>query len=47
MSNICEIKVPDVGNVHDIDVVEVSIQAGDVIELLADACRCPCVKLSI
>ncbi|MEN9898397.1 MAG: dihydrolipoyllysine-residue acetyltransferase [Pseudomonadota bacterium] len=31
MSNICEIKVPDVGNVHDIDVVEVSIQAGDVI----------------
>ncbi len=33
MSNICEIKVPDVGNVHDIDVVEVSIQAGDVIVL--------------
>ncbi len=33
MSKLVEIKVPDVGNVHDIDVIEVTIQTGDVIEL--------------
>lgn len=31
MANIIEIKVPDVGNVADIDVLEVLIQAGDLI----------------
>ncbi|MEQ1528528.1 MAG: 2-oxo acid dehydrogenase subunit E2 [Methylococcales bacterium] len=33
MTRLCEIKVPDVGNVAEIDVVEVLIQAGDVIAL--------------
>ncbi|MEI7840124.1 MAG: 2-oxo acid dehydrogenase subunit E2 [Methylococcaceae bacterium] len=33
MSKLVEIKVPDVGNVHDIDVIEVTIQTGDVIVL--------------
>ena len=33
MSNLIEIKVPDVGNVHDIDVIEVAVQTGDVIAI--------------
>jgi len=33
MTSVCEIKVPDVGNVPEIDVVEVLIQAGDIIAL--------------
>jgi pyruvate dehydrogenase E2 component (dihydrolipoamide acetyltransferase) len=33
MTVLIEIKVPDVGNVADIDVVEVLIQPGDVVEL--------------
>lgn len=33
MTRLCEIKVPDVGNVAEIDVVEVSIQPGDVVAL--------------
>ncbi len=33
MTVLIEIKVPDVGNVADIDVVEVSIQPGDVVAL--------------
>lgn len=33
MTRLCEIKVPDVGNVPEIDVVEVLIQAGDIITL--------------
>jgi len=33
MTRLCEIRVPDVGNVAEIDVVEVLIQAGDVVEL--------------
>ncbi len=32
-TGLCEIKVPDVGNVPSIDVVEVLIKVGDVIEL--------------
>ncbi len=31
MSTTIEIKVPDIGNVHDVDVVAVEIQTGDVI----------------
>ncbi|MCK5871580.1 MAG: 2-oxo acid dehydrogenase subunit E2 [Methylococcales bacterium] len=33
MSDIIEIKVPDMGDVGDVEVIEVSIQAGDVVEL--------------
>ena len=33
MTTIVEIKVPDVGNVPSIDVVEVTIQAGDIVAL--------------
>ncbi|MDD5754288.1 MAG: 2-oxo acid dehydrogenase subunit E2 [Methylococcales bacterium] len=33
MSTLIEIKVPDVGNVHDIDVIEVAVQTGDVITI--------------
>ena len=33
MTTVVEIKVPDVGNVPSIDVVEVSIQAGDIVAL--------------
>lgn len=33
MTNLVEIRVPDVGNVADIDVVEVLIKPGDVVEL--------------
>jgi len=33
MTNLVEIRVPDVGNVADIDVVEVMIKPGDVVEL--------------
>ena len=33
MSDLVEIKVPDVGNVAEIDVVEVLINEGDKIEL--------------
>lgn len=33
MTNLCEIRVPDVGNVAEIDVVEVLIKPGDVVEL--------------
>src|SRR5450631_2235009 len=33
MTVLIEIKVPDVGNVAEIDVVEVLIQAGDVVAL--------------
>lgn len=33
MTNLVEIRVPDVGNVAEIDVVEVLIQAGDIIAL--------------
>ncbi|MGR8941877.1 MAG: 2-oxo acid dehydrogenase subunit E2 [Gammaproteobacteria bacterium] len=33
MTNVVEIRVPDVGNVADIDVVEVLIKPGDVVEL--------------
>ena len=33
MTRLCEIKVPDVGNVAEIDVVEVLIQPGDVVAL--------------
>ncbi|WP_031431893.1 dihydrolipoyllysine-residue acetyltransferase [Methylomicrobium agile] len=33
MTNLVEIRVPDVGNVTDIDVVEVLIKPGDVVEL--------------
>ena len=33
MTRLCEIRVPDVGNVAEIDVVEVLIQAGDIVEL--------------
>ena len=33
MSNTYEIKVPDIGNVHDVDVVDVTIQTGDIITL--------------
>ena len=31
MSTTIEIKVPDIGNVHDVDVVAVEVQTGDVI----------------
>lgn len=33
MTRLCEIKVPDVGNVAEIDVVEVLIQPGDIVVL--------------
>ena len=33
MTNLVEIRVPDVGNVADIDVVEVMIKPGDVVAL--------------
>lgn len=33
MSTTFEIKVPDIGNVHDVDVVAVEVQTGDVIEI--------------
>ncbi len=33
MSDIIEIKVPDMGDVGEVEVIEVSIQAGDVVEL--------------
>ncbi|MCK4493885.1 MAG: 2-oxo acid dehydrogenase subunit E2, partial [Methylococcales bacterium] len=33
MSDIIEIKVPDIGDVGDVEVIEVSIQPGDVVEL--------------
>jgi pyruvate dehydrogenase E2 component (dihydrolipoamide acetyltransferase) len=33
MTRLCEIKVPDVGNVAEIDVVEVLIQPGDIVAL--------------
>ena len=33
MTQLFEIRVPDVGNVAEIDVVEVLIKAGDVVEL--------------
>ena len=33
MSTTIEIKVPDIGNVHDVDVVAVEIQTGDVIAI--------------
>ena len=33
MSNVYEIRVPDIGNVHDVDVVDVAINVGDVIAL--------------
>jgi len=33
MSELTEIKVPDVGDVSDVDVIEVSVQVGDIIEL--------------
>jgi len=33
MSTTIEIKVPDIGNVHDVEVVAVEIQTGDVIEI--------------
>ncbi|WP_374089538.1 2-oxo acid dehydrogenase subunit E2 [Methylomicrobium lacus] len=33
MTNLVEIRVPDVGNVADIDVVEVLIKPGDIVEL--------------
>lgn len=33
MSTTFEIKVPDIGNVHDVDVVAVEVQTGDVIEV--------------
>lgn len=33
MSTTIEIKVPDIGNVHDVDVVAVEVQTGDVIEV--------------
>ena len=33
MSNIIELKVPDIGNVAEVEVIEVSIQPGDVVEL--------------
>jgi pyruvate dehydrogenase E2 component (dihydrolipoamide acetyltransferase) len=31
MSNTVEIKIPDIGNVHDVEVVAVEVQTGDVI----------------
>ncbi|MSR16914.1 MAG: branched-chain alpha-keto acid dehydrogenase subunit E2 [Methylococcaceae bacterium] len=33
MSTTVEIKIPDIGNVHDVDVVAVEIQTGDVITI--------------
>ncbi len=33
MSDIIELKVPDIGNVAEVDVIEVSVQPGDVVEL--------------
>lgn len=33
MTSLIEIKVPDLGNVADIDVIEVLVQAGDTVEL--------------
>lgn len=33
MSTTFEIKVPDIGNVHDVDVVAVEVQTGDIIEI--------------
>ena len=33
MSTTFEIKVPDIGNVHDVDVVAVEVQTGDVVEI--------------
>ncbi|MGB4497670.1 MAG: 2-oxo acid dehydrogenase subunit E2 [Methylococcaceae bacterium] len=33
MSTTVEIKIPDIGNVHDVDVVAVEIQTGDVISV--------------
>lgn len=33
MSSLIEIKVPDVGNVPEIDIVEVLVQPGDVVEV--------------
>ncbi|MGH8292505.1 MAG: biotin/lipoyl-containing protein, partial [Gammaproteobacteria bacterium] len=32
MANIVEIKVPDIGNFKDVDVIEVLVKAGDAIE---------------
>ena len=32
MANITEIKVPDIGNFKDVDVIEVMVKAGDRIE---------------
>ncbi len=33
MSDIIELKVPDIGNVTEVEVIEVSVQPGDVVEL--------------
>ena len=33
MSDVIELKVPDIGNVADVEVIELSIQPGDVVEL--------------
>ncbi len=33
MSNIIELKIPDIGNVAEVEVIEVSVQPGDVVEL--------------
>jgi len=33
MSDIIELKIPDIGNVAEVEVIEVSVQPGDVVEL--------------
>lgn len=33
MSNVIELKVPDIGNVAEVEIIEISVQPGDMIEL--------------
>ena len=33
MSNVIELKVPDIGGSHDVDVIEVMVKPGDTIEI--------------
>ncbi|HMV39226.1 MAG TPA: branched-chain alpha-keto acid dehydrogenase subunit E2, partial [Plasticicumulans sp.] len=33
MSNLIEVKVPDIGDFKDVDVIEVSVQPGDTVKV--------------
>ena len=35
MSQIIEIKVPDIGNFHDVPIIEVCVQVGDSVNVIA------------